>query len=98
MIENDYFLRVIFRRKLKPALEWAISLINKMVTEYVTRNSDEVEDIFLFDCTEKTEKKYIGSGRMWFAGREESMLPTLIGDIVYWVKESTIQIARQMDK
>lgn len=29
---------------------------------------------------------------MWFSGREENMIPTLIGDMVYWLRESAIQI------
>ncbi len=91
-IENDLFLRVIFKRKIKPALEWAISIINKMVSEYANQTKDEVEDLYLYDCKGKAKKKYICSVRMWFAGREESMIPTLIGDIVYWVRESAIQI------
>ena len=97
-IEEDIFLRVIFQRKLKPALEWTISIINKMVSEHVVQKADEVKIISLYDNEEKIERQYAGSGRMWFAGREESMLPTLIGDLVYWVKESSIQILHICEK
>ena len=97
-IEDDLFLRVVFQRKLKPALEWTIFIINKMVSEYVAQKGDEVENISLYDCEAKIERQFVGSGRMWFAGREESMLPTLIGDLVYWVKESSIQILHICEK
>lgn len=91
-VNNEIFLRLIYQRKFKDALIWTITLINKFVSIYSAEDSNRVEEIVLFDSAHKSEKKYLGSVEMWFSGREENMIPTLIGDMVYWLRESAIQI------
>ena len=91
-IDSDVFLRFIFQRRFDLSLNWTIEIINQMVSEYSSHEPDDLKEIVLFNCDDNTEKEYIGSGSMWFVGREEGMLPTLIGDLVYWLKESAIQI------
>ncbi|SDJ24977.1 hypothetical protein SAMN04487760_10482 [Lachnospiraceae bacterium G41] len=91
-VEDDYFLRLLFFRKFNIAFEWMITIINQMVSNYSSHEPNDLLDVVLFDCDEKKEKKFLGSGRMWFAGREENVLPDLIGDLVYWAKESAIKI------
>ena len=91
-IEHDIFLRFIFQRQFDLSLNWTIEIINQMVSEYSSHEPNDLKEVVLFNCDDNTEKKYIGSESMWFAGREEGVLPTLIGDLVYWLKESSIQI------
>ena len=91
-IDSDVFLRFIFQRRFDLSLNWTIEIINQMVSEYSSHEPDDFKEVVLLNCDDNTEKKYIGSGSMWFAGREEGMLPALIGDLVYWLKESAIQI------
>lgn len=91
-VNDEIFLRLIYQRKFKDALIWTITLINKLVSIYSSEDSNRVDEIVLFNSEHQSEKKYLGSVEMWFAGREENMIPTLIGDIVYWLRESAIQI------
>lgn len=91
-ISNDIFLRGIFNRKYLLALNWAIELINNFVLEYSSKNHNEVKEVLLFCCDDNTEKKYWGSDRMWFTGRTEHMMPSLIGDLVFWAKETAIEL------
>ncbi len=91
-INDDIFLKLIYQRKFKEALEWTISLVNSLVRTYSSEASDRVCEIELFNSINQSEKKYIGSPEMWFSGREEYMIPTLIGDMVYWLRESAIQL------
>ena len=91
-INNEIFLRLIYQRQFKAALEWTISLINKLVSNYSLENPNRVGEVVLFNSAEHSEKKYLGSVEMWFSGREEHMIPTLIGDMVYWLREASIQM------
>lgn len=91
-VNSEIFLRLIYQREFKDALIWTITLVNKLVSIYSAEDSNRVEEIVLFNGTHKSEKKYLGSVEMWFSGREENMIPTLIGDMVYWLRESAIQI------
>ena len=94
-VENMLFLQLILRRNFKCSLEWIITLINKMVTEYTKNCPDKISTVVLYDCENNIQKSYTGSVEMWFAGREEHTLPTLLGDIVYWLKETTIQMLNE---
>ena len=97
-INNELFLRLIYQRKFKPALEWTISIINKMVKNYSLENPDSVSNVVLFNSIDQSEKSYIGSVEMWFSGREEYFVPTLIGDMVYWLRESAIHILHVLEE
>ncbi len=99
-IANGIFLRLIYQRNIKKSLDWTVLLINKMVSSYSNNCPDDICTIKLFDCEKNIEKNFIGTDKMWFAGREDFIIPTLIGDMVYWLKETIIQMIStcQMDK
>ena len=90
-VYNDTFIRLIFAVKFKPAFEWTLSLINKMVSEYARQSPENVTEVVLFDAENNSEKMLLGSQEMWFAGREDHMLPTIIGDLIYWLKTTIFQ-------
>lgn len=92
MLESVLFFRLVFRKKLKISLEWAISLLNKMASAYEKNCPNKVCTVTLFDCENNNEHSYIGAAEMWLAGRVDYAVPTLIGDIVYWLKETLIQL------
>ncbi len=94
-VENMLFLQLVLARNFKCSLEWIISLINKMVSEYTRNCPDKISTVVLYDCEKNTQKSYTGTVEMWFAGRKSHFLPTLLGDIVYWLKETAIYMLNE---
>lgn len=88
---KDVFFRGIFNWNFRSAFEWSLTIVNRVASEYHHNCPENVSTITLFRPETKTEISYIGSAEMWLAGRAESRIPVLIGDLIYWLKESIIQ-------
>ena len=93
-IESCIFFRLAFLRQFKTSLNWAIKIINEFVSKYSLQKPNDIKDVIIFNGSQNKEKTYIGSAEMWLAGRVESAVPALIGDLVYWLKESAFQMLR----
>lgn len=76
------------------AFDWSINFINKCVAQL--SNLDDVqlnkETIYFVEKNEKRDYFFIN--RMWLAGYKEHILPTVIGDIVYQLRNKIIQIVK----
>ncbi len=88
-VHENVFLWNVFRINFKMGFEWAIQFVNRTVLEYEKNNPEHVMKIKLkFD--EKDVKEYWGSGNMWIAGIRDYSVPTLIGDVIFCLKEVII--------
>lgn len=88
---SDLFLRLLFKRQPIYGLLWSIELINNAVSQYASNNPQNVEQITLYIPEKDEYKQYIGNVDMWLAGTMEyTSVPTILGDIIYWLKNTII--------
>lgn len=87
---SNIFIYNIFRVNFRKAFEWAIDFINTAVSNY-TKNSNYYTKITI-KFNNKDEKTYVGNASMWLAGIEETNVPEIIGDIIYQLKNTIINI------
>lgn len=76
------------------ALDWSINFINKCIIQLSKTNIIQLdkETIYFVETNEK--KDYFFIDIMWLAGSQEHILPTVIGDIVYQLRNKIIQIVK----
>lgn len=89
MYEN-VFLWNLFRLNFKVGFHWAIQFINGVILEYATNNPDYVIMIKVKNSESNVIKEYWGNGNMWLAGVRDHNVPTLIGDVIFCLKEAII--------
>lgn len=80
-----YFLKVLFQENFREGLNWAISLVNRIV-EHAVRLNPEMNERVSIRIDNKTVSFY-GSGEFWMVGTEDSNVPKLIGDIVVQIRD-----------
>jgi hypothetical protein len=89
-VNKNVFLWNLFRLNFKVGFQWAIQFVNKTVSEYVTNNPEHVIKITVKVNENNVLKEYWGNGNMWIAGIREHNVPTLIGDVIFLLKEFII--------
>lgn len=74
----------------KVGFHWAIQFINRVILEYATNNPEYVIKIKVKISESNAIKEYWGNGNMWLAGIRDHNVPTLIGDVIFCLKEAII--------
>lgn len=89
-VYQNVFLWNLFRINFKEGFQWAIQFVNKAMSEYAADNPDDVIKIKILFVDSQIEREYWGNGNMWMAGIMENSIPALIGDILFCLREETI--------
>ncbi|WP_279139716.1 SMEK domain-containing protein [Faecalicoccus pleomorphus] len=89
-VHENVFLWNLFRLNFKVGFHWAIQLINRIILEYATNNPEYVIKIKVKISESNAIKEYWGNGDMWLAGIRDHNVPTLIGDVIFCLKEAII--------
>lgn len=89
-VYENAFLWNLFRLNFKVGFHWAIQFINGVILEYATNNPEYVIKIKVKISESNTIKEYWGNGNMWLAGIRDYNVPTLIGDVIFCLKEAII--------
>ena len=87
---KNAFLWNLFRLNFKVGFHWAIQFINRVILEYATNNPEYVIKIKVKISESNAIKEYWGNGNMWLAGIRDHNVPTLIGDVIFCLKEAII--------
>lgn len=89
-VYENAFLWNLFRLNFKVGFHWAIQFINRVILEYATNNPEYVIKIKVKISESNAIKEYWGNGNMWLAGIRDHNVPTLIGDVIFSLKEAII--------
>jgi hypothetical protein len=89
-VNQNVFLRNLFKINFKEGFQWAIQFVNKAMTEYAANNSNDTIKIKILFVDNQTEYEYWGNGSMWMAGIMENSVPVLIGDIIFCLRDEII--------
>lgn len=89
-VYENAFLWNLFRLNFKVGFHWAIQFINRVILEYATNNPEYVIKIKVKISESNAIKEYWGNGNMWLAGIRDHNVPTLIGDVIFCLKEAVI--------
>lgn len=89
-VNENVFLWNLFRLNFKVGFHWAIQFINRTVSEYVINNPEHVIKVKVKVNENNEVKVYWGNGNMWIAGVREHNVPTLIGDVIFCLKEAIV--------
>lgn len=89
-VYENAFLWNLFRLNFKVGFHWAIQFINRVILEYATNNPEYVIKIKVKISESNAIKEYWGNGNMWLAGIRDYNVPTLIGDVIFCLKEAII--------
>lgn len=89
-VYENAFLWNLFRLNFKVEFHWAIQFINRVILEYATNNPEYVIKIKVKISESNAIKEYWGNGNMWLAGIRDHNVPTLIGDVIFCLKEAII--------
>lgn len=89
-VYENAFLWNLFRLNFKEGFHWAIQFINRVILEYATNNPEYVIKIKVKISESNAIKEYWGNGNMWLAGIRDHNVPTLIGDVIFCLKEAII--------
>ncbi|MCB6202955.1 SMEK domain-containing protein [Extibacter muris] len=89
-VYENVFLWNLFRLNFKVGFQWAIQFVNKTILEYANGNPHDVIRVKIKVVEENTINKYWGNSSMWLAGIREHNVPTLIGDVIFCLKEVII--------
>lgn len=76
------------------ALGWAIKTTNYVVDEYKKKNLQHLLDIEIKINELEQPKKYIGTSEFWLVGIKDYYVHELIGDIIYILKQKTIELIK----
>lgn len=90
IVYENAFLWNLFRLNFKVGFHWAIQFINRVILEYATNNPEYVIKIKVKISESNAIKEYWGNGNMWLAGIRDHNVPTLIGDVIFCLKEAII--------
>ena len=97
-VYENAFLWNLFRLNFKVGFHWAIQFINRVILEYATNNPEYVIKIKVKISESNAIKEYWGNGNMWLAGIRDHNVPTLIGDVIFCLKEaimSSLEICKK---
>ncbi len=86
------FFCILFEYNLKFGFDWAISFVNKAVLYFAEKHKKHIINISLRFLEDNTTKNYLGNSNMWLAGIKEYEVPTLIGDLIFILKNKLIRI------
>ena len=89
-VYENAFLWNLFRLNFKVGFHWAIQFINRVILEYATNNPEYVIKIKVKISESNAIKEYWGNGNVWLAGIRDHNVPTLIGDVIFCLKEAII--------
>ncbi len=89
-VYENAFLWNLFRLNFKVGFHWAIQFINRVILEYATNNPEYVIKIKVKISESNAIKEYWGNGNMWLAGIRDYNVPTLIGNVIFCLKEAII--------
>lgn len=97
-LTDNVFLWNIFKVNLKIGLDWAIQFMNKCVERYSKDYPQNVIKVKLKFIDENIEKIYYGNPSMWTAGIMEHNIPTILNDIIYYMKKTIINYIEQTEE
>lgn len=76
------------------ALDWSINFINKCIVQLSNINDVQLNKETIYFVEKNKKRDYFFFDRMWLAGHQEHILPTVIGDIVYQLRNKIIRIVK----
>lgn len=86
-VNENVFLWNLFRLNFKVGIQWAIQFVNRAVSEYAINKPEHVIKIKVKVNEKNAAKEYWGNGNMWITGVRDHNVPTLIGDVIFCLKE-----------
>lgn len=86
-VKDNIFLWNLFCVSFKNGFEWAIKFINKAINTYTNNYPSYVKKITIKMDDNDEVKDYWGNPSMWVTGTMDHQLPTLIGDIIFIMKD-----------
>lgn len=89
-VHENVFLWNLFRLNFRVGFHWAIQFINKVISEYAANNPEYVMQVKVKLSESNAIKEYWGNGNMWLVGIRDYNDPTIIGDIIFCLKEAII--------
>lgn len=87
-VDENVFLWNLYRLNFKVGFQWAIQFVNKAVSDYVINNPEHVIQVKVNE--KNVIKEYWGNGNMWIAGIRDHNVPTLIGDVIFCLKNAIV--------
>lgn len=92
-IESNLLMRNLFYgSSFHTGFQWAISFVNKAISAYADSQPDDVIKVSLYFAENEQMREYWGNPNMWLTATEEHVVPILIGDIIYLLKEALIKV------
>ena len=76
------------------AFDWSINFINKCVDQLSNLDNVQLNKETIYFVEKNEKRDYFFIDRMWLAGHKEHILPTVIGDIVYQLRNKIIRIVK----
>lgn len=90
------FFPNLLEENLYIALDWAINFINKSF-DYLSKQEDiQLAKGTIYFTEENKKQDYYLLNQMWLAGQQEHMLPTVIGDIVYLLRNKIVEVTKSL--
>ncbi|MCB5714246.1 SMEK domain-containing protein [Lactonifactor longoviformis] len=89
-VYDNVFLWNLFRLNFEVGFHWTIGFINKVISKYAANAPENVIQIKVRINESNTLKEYWGNGNMWLAGIRDHNVPTIIGDVIFCLKEAII--------
>lgn len=84
-IVNNFFC-ALFERNFWIGLNWTVEFVNKAVLELAKKQND-LQTYEIYFIENNVKKSYIGLPDMWLATVKEHMMPLVIGDLLYCLKQ-----------
>lgn len=90
--EKNRFFSLFLVQDFWKALDWAIGFVNDSISYFATVKCDEIKEINLRFVDSNVVRTYYGNPKLWFCASHEYEIPLLLSDIIYWLKNSIINI------
>lgn len=87
---REYIWKNIICLEEKSRMYGILSNKVRVILEYATNNPEYVIKIKVKISESNAIKEYWGNGNMWLAGIRDHNVPTLIGDVIFCLKEAII--------
>lgn len=84
-VTDNSFLNNLYYANFNYGFEWTIDFINQCVEKYYQNHTDEILKIQI-KFKDGDIREYYGNSNMWVAGIIEHSVPTLISDIIYFLR------------
>lgn len=95
VIKNRFFPNLL-NENFYIALDWAINFINKSFDYLSEQENVQLPKETIYFTEENKKQDYYLYNQIWLAGQHEYVLPTIIGDIVYLLRNKIIELTKSL--